>query len=453
MGTQSFSPPSNWLFWTAILVLLLVPHPATAKSLDTIFDDIGNIRSGFKNHGVRLETVNTTDFGTNLNRRGGPKVLILGDIDLLLTLDTEKLMKWEGGTLFLYGQGLYGGSIAEGREAQGVSNISANNTWKLFEAWYQHNLFQERLSLLAGLYEVTSEFDVLRSSSELFIHSSFGTNPTFALSGKNGPSTFPETSLGVRAQVKLTEALTFRAAVADGVPGDPDNPGGTKIKLRSEDGVLVASEAAYYVGKPDPQTKSASGSRGSPSRRLEFRRIGRAAALDYSAKFAIGGWLYTTELEDFSTRQSDGTLKKRDGTFGIYGLAEHSVYGEPGSEDQGLWVFAQLAYADPQVNRFSHYIGGGAVYRGLIPGRDRDETGLAVAVAQTGSHYRRGQRRQGQRVSDQEAAFEGTHAVEVTQGVIVQFDAQYILHPNTDPSRRDAIALITRLELAFNWFE
>ncbi len=453
MGTKSFYPPSTWLFWAEIICLLLLPHPATAHSLETIFHDIGKIQSGFKNHGITLETVNTTDIGSALNRKGGPKVLVIGDIDLLLTLDTEKFVKWKGGTLFLYGLGLYGGNIAEGREAQGVSNISANNTWKLFEGWYQQNLFQERFSFLAGLYDVTSEFDVLRSASELFIHSSFGTNPTFALSGMNGPSTFPTTSLGVRAQFKLTEALTFRTAVVDGVPGDPNNPGGTKIILRSEDGILVTSEAAYYLGKPHLEKKRRAGSIVDVSRRLVFRRIGRAAELDYSGKFAVGGWFYTTELEDLSTRQSDGTLKTRDGTFGIYGVAEYSVYGEPGSEEQGLWVFAEVAYADPQVNRFSHYFGGGAVYRGLIPGRDRDETGLGFAIARNGHHYKRGQRQQGQRVTDQEVVLEGTHAVQVTNDVVVQFDTQAVLYPNTDPTRRHAFVLLTRLEWSLNWFE
>ena len=148
--------------------------------------------------------------------------------------------------MFLYGLGLYGGNIAEGRDAQGVSNISSKNIWKLFEAWYQQNMFQERLSILAGLYDVTSEFDVISSASELFVNSSFGTNPTLALSGKNGPSTFPNAALGVRVQAKLTENVTLRAVVADGVPGNPpDAPDTMRLTLRHEDGILFTTEAAY----------------------------------------------------------------------------------------------------------------------------------------------------------------------------------------------------------------
>ena len=107
--------------------------------------------------------------------------------------------------------------------------------WKLFEAWYQQNLFQEQFSVLAGLYDVSSEFDVISSASELFVNSSFGTNPTFAFSGKNGPSIFPNVSLGFRAQAKLTENVTLRAVVADGVPGDPpDDPDTMSLQTAPE---------------------------------------------------------------------------------------------------------------------------------------------------------------------------------------------------------------------------
>jgi porin len=399
--------------------------------------------------------VNTTDIGSNINRKGTNQALVIGDIDLLLTLNAEKLIGWQGGTVFLYGLGLYGGNIAtEVADAQGVSNISAENTWKLFEAWYQQNLFQERFSVLAGLYDVTSEFDVMSSASELFVNSSFGTNPTFALSGKNGPSTFPNVSLGFRAQAKLTENLTLRAVVADGVPGDPpDNLNTMSVKLRQKDGILFTTEAAYYVGKPDSQQTVRQGVGAERPRRLVFRRLGRAAELQYDAKFALGGWFYTTDLDDLSKRDSAGNPVERNGTHGIYGLAEQLVYGEQGPGEQGLWLFGEVAYANPKVNRFSHYFGGGLVYKGLIPGRDFDETGFGFAIARNSSHYKDGQRQEGKRVSDQEVALEWTHTTHFSQALTIQPDVQYIIHPNTDPTRNNALALILRLELTLNLFK
>jgi porin len=321
---------SLWLF-LAMLSMFMTPLPGWAAHLQEQLDEWNLLRSHFDTRGVTLETVNTTDIGSEVTRKGRNKALVIGDIDLLLTLDTEKLVNWKGGTVFLYGLGLYGGNIAEGRDAQGASNISGANIWKLFEAWYQQNLFKERLSFLAGLYDVTSEFDVISSASELFVNSSFGTNPTFALSGRNGPSTFPNASLGFRAQAKLTDSITLLAVVADGVPGDPpDNPDTTSLKLGHQDGILLTTELAYYVGKPDPQETVGQGVGAERPSRLLLRRLGRAAALQYDAKFALGGWLYTADLDDLSERNSAGNPVKRNGTYGIYGLAEQLVYREQG---------------------------------------------------------------------------------------------------------------------------
>lgn len=444
---------SLWLF-LVMLGMFMTPLSGWAIPLQEQLDEWNLFRSHLDSRGITLETVNTTDTGSNINRKGRNSALVIGDIDLLLTLNAEKLVGWQGATLFLYGLGLYGGNIAEGRDAQGVSNISGKNTWKLFEAWYQQNVFQERLSLLAGLYDVTSEFDVISSASELFVNSSFGTNPTFALSGKNGPSTFPNASLGFRAQAKLTDNITLRAVVADGVPGDPpDNPDTTSVKLRHQDGILLTTELAYYVGKPDPQETVGQGVGAERPRRLVFRRLGRAAALQYDAKFALGGWFYTTDFDDLSERNSAGNPVKRNGTHGIYGLAEQLVYGEQGPGEQGLWLFGEVAYANPKVNRFSHYLGGGLVYRGLIPGRDFDETGFGFAIARNSSHYKDGQRQEGQRVSDQEVALEWTHTINLSPALTIQPDVQYIIHPNTDPTRNNALALIMRLELTLDWFK
>ncbi len=417
-------------------------------------EKLKHFRSYLNARGVTLENVNTTDIGSNVNNEGTNKALVIGDIDLLLTIDTQKLANWKGGTVFLSGLGLYGGNIAEGRDAQGVSNISGNNTWKLFEAWYQQNLFQERLSFLAGLYDVTSEFDVISSASELFVNSSFGTNPTFATSGKNGPSTFPNVSLGFRAQAKLTENITLRAVVADGVPGDlPDNPDTLNLKLSAKDGILFATEVAYYVGKPDAQQTEEQKVGLERPNRLVFRRLGRAAELEYDAKVALGGWLYTTDQDDLSKQDGAGNPVERNGTYGIYALGEKRVFEEQGPGEQGLWLFGEVAYANPKVNRFSHYVGGGLMYQGLIPGRDLDQTGFGFAMARNGRHYKDGQREEDKRVSDQEIALEWSHAIQFSPAFTIQPDVQYIIHPNTDPTGNNAIVLLMRLQLTVNWFQ
>jgi carbohydrate-selective porin OprB len=92
------------------MVLLSIFHQGYASSeiLDDMFLDRWNQpRTGIRAAGIGLETAKTNDVLSTVSgaiRKGAD---IDGDLDLLLTVDTEKLQGWKGGTFFLYGPGLY----------------------------------------------------------------------------------------------------------------------------------------------------------------------------------------------------------------------------------------------------------------------------------------------------------------------------------------------------------
>jgi porin len=125
---------------------------------------------------------------------------------------------------------------------RGVSNIEAPAKWKLEEGWIQQNLFDNRFSALVGRYDLNSEFYRLQSAG-LLLNSSFGIGPEFSQSGQEGPSIFPNTSVGARFAIKPIEEIVLRTAVLDGVP--VDRPNGTRKIFAKDDGVLIVAEAAY----------------------------------------------------------------------------------------------------------------------------------------------------------------------------------------------------------------
>ena len=445
-----------------LLILACLP-PAVAQSEDflklpelkSISDSWHAFRRFMDDTGILLETINTIDVLSTVSGGLRQRTAAAGDFDILLTLDGKRLLGWDEATLFVYGLGLYGDDPSENvGDFQGVSGIAASNTWKLFEFWYQHNFMEKRFSLLAGLYDVTSEFDVIRTSSELFLNSSFGTGGVFAASGINGPSTFPNTTLGLRGQAFVTNSLAIRAVVTDGVPGDPDNPGGTQILLKGEDGIFANGEIAYYVDKKRLTEKRREGVIKERPLRKVFQRVGRAAPVEYDGKYAVGFWGYTTSFNDVSEVDSSGNPVVRNGTYGMYALAEQNVFLETLVDDQGLTLFAALGLADPQVNRFSQFYGGGAVYRGLIPGRDLDELGFGVASTIHSDHYVRGQQRAGQSVDKEEITLEFTYTFNLfSPYVVIQPDLQYIINPDTNPSVPNALVMGARIQLNLSWFE
>jgi porin len=136
----------------------------------------------------------------------------------------------------------------------------------------------------------------------------------------------------------------------------------------------------------------------------------------------------------------------------MYGLAEYDVYHERGDADQELTLFGRAGMADPRVNRFSQYYGGGLVYTGLFPGRKFDQTGLGAAAAVNGKYYKQSQLRAGQQVDNVEITLEVTHSIFVNRNLFIQPDVQYVINPGTVQGRKNALVLGVRLEFNLNWF-
>ena len=80
-------------------------------------------------------------------------------------------------------------------------------------------------------------------AANLFVNPAHGIGTDFSQSGSNGPSIFPVTSLALRLQYRASASTSLRLAVLDGVPGDPDRPGHTAIKLGGGDRALLAGGA------------------------------------------------------------------------------------------------------------------------------------------------------------------------------------------------------------------
>jgi porin len=71
-------------------------------------------------------------------------------------------------TVFLYGLGTQGKSLSESLGVvQTLSNIEAPASWRLYEAFVEYLAAAKRLSVLAGLYDLSSEFDVLSTAGLL----------------------------------------------------------------------------------------------------------------------------------------------------------------------------------------------------------------------------------------------------------------------------------------------
>lgn len=362
---------------------------------------------------------------------------VLGNLDVKLMFDAEQLFDWRGASFFLHGLSSLGGkpNARQAGTAQGIDNIEVNtNTAKLYEAWAQQLLWDDRASLLAGLYDLNSEFYVTDTSG-LFLHPAPGIGSEFGQTGQNGPSIFPTTSVALRVKAQPDPSYYIQAAVLDGVPGDPDNPRGTHVQFNEGDGALVIAEGGYL--------------RGDHGQVFLSDRDRDNKSTEPFGKYAVGAWYYTARFDDLTEVDGAGKALRRNDNRGVYFLAEQSLYHEA-DDAQGLAAFLRYGVANADINRLDRSLYLGAVYTGLLPGREADQLGLSLGVAHNGSKYRQSQLSADTPAQESETGMELTYRAQITPWLAVQPDIQYIVHPNTDPQLRNATVLGVRFEAALS---
>ncbi|MBI4754618.1 MAG: carbohydrate porin [Betaproteobacteria bacterium] len=295
---------------------------------------------------------------------GARRLQGLDHLELTLSVDGDKALGWPGTSAYVQVISNHGGKPAlhHDRLPHGLDNIETPygaNTTKVFQAWVQWADGTGRWSTRAGLLDLNAEFYVTETSA-MFIHPTFGMAAEIAGTGKNGPSSFPTTSVGLRLKLRPSEHAYLQVIGLDGVPGDPGNPRGTHIQFNRGDGVLWVTEAG--MARP-------------------------AGALGLF-KYAVGAWRYTNRFADLVDTDAAGDPSMRV-TWGAYVLAESELWRR---DERSLAGFLRLGRSDGNTNPFDRALGAGVVWSGLLQAPDEDgqadQLGLALAVERNGAKYR-----------------------------------------------------------------
>ncbi|MEJ2218727.1 MAG: carbohydrate porin [Gemmatimonadota bacterium] len=310
-------------------------------------------------------------------------------------------------------------------DIQGVDNIEAPAAVHLYEAWIEHTFGRNDWSVLAGFYDLNSEFDAANTSS-VFVNSSFGVGAGLGQSGRRGPSIFPTTSLGLRIRAAPTVHSYAELAVLDGVPGAVAN-GLPSAPLSRADGALLVAEAGYEG--PGLSGVPATGPTPARPRR---RRARRAAAALAGSKLALGAWVYTGWLPAPGAASGQPVVH---GSFGAYAFDETWLYRRPFNPGQGLRAWLRLGMTAGRADPVRFFTGAALTYTGLL--QPNDVAGLGVVSAVASAAYRDTLVRRLERPGHAETALELTWQLAIGERFFVQPDIQLVLDPLADPARRN----------------
>jgi porin len=350
--------------------------------------------------------------------------VIDGRWEIFANLDLEKLFDWDGVLLHanayqIHGRGLTGNDVGN---LLTVSNIEADRSTRLFTLWLQKEFFAQALSVRAGQLAADDEFFVSQNATT-FINSTFGWPAILGANLPSGGPAYPLATPGIRARVAVSPTVAVTGAIfsgdpADAGPGDPQQRDASGTDFRFDGGVFLIDEIAYAA--PAGDTEGIPGT------------------------FKVGLWYHSARFADQRTDNrglsladpaSSGMPSLHRGDYGAYVITDQMLWRDPRNSDQGLAGFLRLAGNPADRNLIEFHIDTGLSYKGLLPGRDSDTTGIAVSYSRISAVERAlardlsGFTNVGRPLPDFESALEATYQAQIAAWWIVQPDLQVIFHP------------------------
>ena len=342
---------------------------------------------------------------------GGPVQAgrFLDNLDVIVDGDLERLIGARGARLHVYLLNNNGGEPnAVAGTLQGIDNIEvADQGARLYELWVEQDFGADRGSVLAGLYDVNSEF-YSTSASDLLVAPPFGIGSELAATGPNGPSIFPSTALAARLrlgdyqktylQVAAVNASASTLGDVDGIDADFDHGG------------LFLAEAGW----------------------------------NGPVRLAIGGWRYGERQDDIRDLDPAGD-PAASVAQGAYVLAEGEFY----SVEDGLSAraFLRAGVSDGDTTDFDGGWQAGLRFDHLLASRPDSALSLGFHQGRLSDKARANARDIGVDPADAEEGIELT-AADTFGRLTVQPSVQWIQNAGGDRAADDIVVATLRLSVA-----
>ena len=353
------------------------------------------VESGLKRHGISFSGWLQLD-GSTVASGGQPKALGFDGqylLDVATNVDAKKLVGIPGGTFLIDVQSHNGPSILSHQmpALQDPDNMDAYQQTSVDRAWYQQNLFGQKVQARVGLMYVDDQFFTVPFGQN-FVSLDFSSDAsisTFVL------PTFPKGSFGGDVFVYPKQGLYFSVGMY--------NDHSTELSY-DPGGDLFLTEEGWQ----------------SRWHRLPY-------------KLQVGAWRDRGRFERFT-----GGI--RHDAAGMYVVASQKLWQPKGSQDRGVGMFFQFGTGPESVAAVRRHYGAGMVWTGPFASRAKDEIGVAFSdsLLTRNSDFMHGF----------ENEFEAYYQIAAWKGLTVQPDVEYWQHPGgmTTPN---TVLVLTRIMYTF----
>lgn len=349
----------------------------------------------------------------NLNQGTSKEAQYAGQFGASLDFDMEKIGGIKGGTFRVAVTNRHGNNINDTNQLgllqypQGV--FGAGQIWRLAGLWYQQKIGPAEIKL--GKVSVGEDF----GATTCHFQSLYFCGVVPGHTSFNYWYNFPVTTWGGRVKVK-------------------DRLGYTMIGVYQRNDNVFPLNKGFYLG-----FKGGKGAFVAAERGFEVKLAGDPKR---SGVYKIGV-IFDTSRSDNLVYDANGNfaslsgepLARERGRASLYAVARQQILAPAQDGSGGLAAFFHYVGADHRTNRLINVITAGATYSGLIPGRPKDEIGLAVGRSRVNDHLADLQRARnaliGEDIEPQhnEYAVEANYSIAVTPGLSLRPNLQWYINP------------------------
>lgn len=381
----------------------------------SILGDWGGYRDQLEDHGITFGGFSANAFFTNVtggNRRSWTYTnLSMAAVDI----DFDRLVGLPGFLVHTEMAVAGGNNLSNRGRIGNLFNIAtgyAPNGIYLSQMYAEQQLFDEDLTLQVGRLTTTNNFGTLPVFTDYVSVAGNGT-PTSLPIGSTYFTFPPAVQWGAVATVHATSTIDVAAGVyntnnSSALPEASQN--GTDFGLTFNNGVMTVAQVTYASASTN--------------------------LIELPGIYAFGGFYSSADYP----RLRNG--REKHGNYGFYWMLQQMVFqeGGPGNAN-GLTPWLALAWNPEESADFLPlFVSAGAVYQGLIPGRDADTTGLAVYTGKFSKFARD---------ASSETVLEANYTLWATPWLGITPDFQYVFNPLGGSSKNDAAVLGGQILIAF----
>jgi porin len=389
----------TWLLCAVSVVLWTWPaHAADDVTMfdawrtgDTATGNWGGARTWLDDHGVHVDVVYAVEGFSNATRlvHGDDANTLLGHLDAALTLNSDKLGLWHGAQLYALVQNGVGRGINDVTgSSSAISNLEAEPYTQLSELFVEQQIKEGVLRFRIGKQDANRDFGTPRFGGN-FINNGFGMLPTVPL-----PS-YPTTGLGAFGALQLASFVDVKAGLYERNPAVENLGLTTAFAPDAGYTAIVASDVTHTWG--------------------DTRDGGTTS---------VGVWAQAGDVDSVGL----AVPKVFHDNAGLFVQDDERLYAEPSTSATsaaGITFIVRAAFAEPDRNNTSRYVGGSLAWHGLL-GRDDDTVGLGSGwfnvTEPLSGHARPGS----------EFFVEGFYKLRLTSFFSVQPDVEFYHHPGGD---------------------